>query len=263
MKRCGSDCKRSRSSSLSGRESDSGKYEKESFIKSIIIASGERYIAEARFDRAGVFDMLHTTPGRIYTLGEIFVAESDSTSERNFEQLKENKDIELQLEGYKTYLSAKPDYELELTFESQMMKGMGHGMAQSEPIEWEDSMQMMNSMSTSDNVKWIIRDARTGKENMDINYKIKKDEAKKIRIFNNPKSMHPMQHPIHLHGQRFVVLSRDGVPNVNLAWKDTVLVPAGSTVDLLVNFTNPGQWMIHCHIAEHLESGMMAQFEVI
>jgi FtsP/CotA-like multicopper oxidase with cupredoxin domain len=32
----------------------------------------------------------------------------------------------------------------------------------------------------------------------------------------------------------------------------------GSTVDLLVEFSNPGTWMLHCHIAEHMESGMMA-----
>jgi FtsP/CotA-like multicopper oxidase with cupredoxin domain len=67
---------------------------------------------------------------------------------------------------------------------------------------------------------------------------------------------------VHLHGQRFLVLSRDGVPNENLAWKDTALLPVGATVDLLLEVTNPGQWMLHCHIAEHLEAGMMMAFAV-
>jgi FtsP/CotA-like multicopper oxidase with cupredoxin domain len=67
---------------------------------------------------------------------------------------------------------------------------------------------------------------------------------------------------VHLHGQRFLVLSRDGVPNQNLAWKDTALLPVGATVDLLLEVTNPGQWMLHCHIAEHLEAGMMMAFAV-
>ena len=71
-----------------------------------------------------------------------------------------------------------------------------------------------------------------------------------------------MQHPIHLHGQRFLVLSRDGVPNADLAWKDTVLVWTGETVDLLVDMANPGLWMLHCHIAEHVEGGMMFSFRV-
>ena len=55
----------------------------------------------------------------------------------------------------------------------------------------------------------------------------------KLRIFNDPKSFHPMQHPIHLHGQRMLVVARDGVPTKNLVWKDTVIIPVGSTVDLL------------------------------
>ena len=75
--------------------------------------------------------------------------------------------------------------------------------------------------------------------------------------------MHPMQHPIHLHGQWFLVLAIDGKPNDNLVWKDTVLVPSGSTVDILVDFENLGEWMMHCHIAEHLESGMMITFTVV
>jgi len=52
------------------------------------------------------------------------------------------------------------------------------------------------------------------------------------------------------------------VPNENLAWKDTALLPVGATVDLLLEVTNPGQWMLHCHIAEHLEAGMMMAFAV-
>ena len=66
-----------------------------------------------------------------------------------------------------------------------------------------------------------------------------------------------MQHPIHLHGQRFLVLSEDGILNDNLAWKDAVLVPAGKTVDILVEFSNSGSWAIHCHILEHAEAGII------
>ena len=72
----------------------------------------------------------------------------------------------------------------------------------------------------------------------------------------------PHQHPIHIHGQRFLVLASNGVRNTNLVWKDTALIPAGETVDILLDLSNPGKWMLHCHIAEHLESGMMMAFEV-
>jgi Multicopper oxidase len=41
-----------------------------------------------------------------------------------------------------------------------------------------------------------------------------------------------------------------------------VLVRTGETVDILLDVTNPGRWMAHCHIAEHHESGMMFSFDV-
>jgi FtsP/CotA-like multicopper oxidase with cupredoxin domain len=76
-------------------------------------------------------------------------------------------------------------------------------------------------------------------------------------------SDHPMHHPFHLHGAgRFLVLARDGAPEPNLVWKDTVLVRTGQTVDILFDVSNPGLWMAHCHIAEHMQSGMMFSFAV-
>jgi FtsP/CotA-like multicopper oxidase with cupredoxin domain len=87
-------------------------------------------------------------------------------------------------------------------------------------------------------------------------------EMVKLRIFNDPLSPHAMAHPIHVHGQRFLVLSRNGVRNDNLVWKDTGIVPAGETVDVLVEMSNPGAWLLHCHIAEHMGAGMMMRFDV-
>ena len=97
---------------------------------------------------------------------------------------------------------------------------------------------------------------------MDIDWHVTQGSVVKLRIFNDPKSFHPMQHPIHLHGQRMLVVARDGVPTRNLVWKDTALIPVGSTVDLLIDASNPGAWMLHCHIAEHLGAGMMAVLHV-
>ena len=58
------------------------------------------------------------------------------------------------------------------------------------------------------------------------------------------------------------MLDRDGVATSNLVWKDTVLVRAGETVDILLELTEPGRWMAHCHIAEHNQDGMMFSFSV-
>ena len=69
-------------------------------------------------------------------------------------------------------------------------------------------------------------------------------------------------HYLRQAGIRFLILARDGRPEESLVWKDTVLVRTGETVDILLDVTNPGRWMAHCHIAEHHESGMMFSFEV-
>ena len=84
----------------------------------------------------------------------------------------------------------------------------------------------------------------------------------KIRLKNDRDAFHAMQHPFHIHGQRFIVLSQNGVPNENRVWKDTVLLPVGTTIDILLELSNPGRWMAHCHIAEHLETGMKFVFSV-
>lgn len=72
----------------------------------------------------------------------------------------------------------------------------------------------------------------------------------------------PGRHPFHLHGQRFQVVAADGVPETRRAWKDSVDVPAGTTLTIASELDNPGHWMLHCHINEHGEDGMMAELEV-
>jgi bilirubin oxidase len=67
-----------------------------------------------------------------------------------------------------------------------------------------------------------------------------------------------MDHPFHLHGFRFQVLDRDGVPEPYLSWKDSVNVPKHSRVRIAVKFEDfAGKWMFHCHILDHEDMGMM------
>ena len=117
-------------------------------------------------------------------------------------------------------------------------------------------MSHLKLWSTGAEVSWILREAETGLDNLDIEWRFRVGDVVKIRIHNDRDAFHAMQHPLHIHGQRFLVLEQNGVANKNLVWKDTVLLPAGSTTDILLELSNPGRWMVHCHIAEHLESGM-------
>jgi FtsP/CotA-like multicopper oxidase with cupredoxin domain len=132
-----------------------------------------------------------------------------------------------------------------------------------ERIEWEDDMVEVNRMTTPANMRWKLVDRETGAENARIDWRFRVGDRVKIRLVNEMESDHPMPHPFHVHGAgRFLILARDGVEEPNLVWKDTVLVRTGETVDILLDVTNPGTWMAHCHIAEHHESGMMFSFNV-
>jgi FtsP/CotA-like multicopper oxidase with cupredoxin domain len=130
-------------------------------------------------------------------------------------------------------------------------------------IEWEDDMVEVNRMTTPANMRWKLIDRDTGAENAQIDWTFNVGDQVKLRLVNEMDSDHPMPHPFHVHGAgRFLILARDDVIEPNLVWKDTVLVRTGETVDILLDVTNPGRWMAHCHIAEHHESGMMFSFNV-
>jgi len=72
----------------------------------------------------------------------------------------------------------------------------------------------------------------------------------------------PRIHPIHLHGMFFRLLARNGVRVDEQFFRDTVLVHAREEIDIGVVPTDAGTWMMHCHILEHAESGMMTTIAV-
>jgi FtsP/CotA-like multicopper oxidase with cupredoxin domain len=69
-------------------------------------------------------------------------------------------------------------------------------------------------------------------------------------------------HPIHLHGHSFRVISRNGAPTQHREWQDTVLMAPRERVEIAFVADNPGDWMFHCHILEHQAAGMMGVIRV-
>jgi FtsP/CotA-like multicopper oxidase with cupredoxin domain len=149
-------------------------------------------------------------------------------------------------------------------------EGQGHGEgrdhhahAAAGGIEWEDDMVEINKITTPANMRWKLVDRASGEANAAIDWQFTVGDRVKIRLVNEMDSDHPMHHPFHVHGAgRFLILTRNGEIEPNLVWKDTVLVRTGEVVDIMLDVTNPGRWMAHCHIAEHHESGMMFSFNV-
>lgn len=247
---------------------DMGLYEKEAMVDEIILAPAERSIFEAYFSEQGNFIFQHVGSTKPVTIFKVNVKGGPSPGKfhSDFLKLRTIAPIASEMASVRKVYNKPPHHSIALSIDlpkamADDMKHMNHGKPG--PIEWDDPMESMNSAARSSAVKWNVIDIDTGKRNMAINWLFKKGELIKIRIFNDPNSPHPMQHPIHFHGQRFAVLAEDGVINQNMVWKDTVLVKTGSTVDIAVEASNVGDWMSHCHIAEHLSSGMMFGFKVI
>src|SRR5882762_283424 len=78
------------------------------------------------------------------------------------------------------------------------------------------------------------------------------------RVTNSTKEVHPF----HIHQVHFLTYAVDGKPVKDPVWLDTVNVPYGSSVDLVMDFTDPiirGMSLFHCHLLKHEDKGMMAK----
>lgn len=129
-----------------------------------------------------------------------------------------------------------------------MSHGGGHDMtAMSMPATESGSMESM--------MRWTIN----GKSYPDTDpIEVKLGQVVKIRLWNKDvTTAEKMDHPIHIHGTEFQIVSLNGRKPEQEIWKDTVNVPAGEYVDIAFTMTNPGMWMLHCHILDHEDGGMM------
>jgi FtsP/CotA-like multicopper oxidase with cupredoxin domain len=87
---------------------------------------------------------------------------------------------------------------------------------------------------------------------------LERDRFYHLRFANDS----PRIHPIHLHGMFFRLLARDGAKVDEPFFRDTVLIHPHETIDIGVVPSDAGTWMMHCHILEHAEAGMMTTIAV-
>jgi FtsP/CotA-like multicopper oxidase with cupredoxin domain len=283
---------------------DVGKLEREEWVESVVLAPAERWVVDARFERAGTAPIVNRVQaidhGRglffpeVDTLGVVTVADEQPSPDlgASFNELRTNAEVVAEIEkvlgpavrgpGRRTLdrgprtsdprprtldPGLRTSRELLLTLRTKnlpfgLVQVMRLDTAYVNPVEWSGTMPMMDWLTSGMDVEWVLRDPATGKENMAIDWTFERGDVVRLRLTNDRHTLHPMQHPIHIHGQRFLVLAQNGVRSQNLVWKDTFLLPVGWTADLLVEMSNPGRWMLHCHIAEHLEAGMHMVFTV-
>jgi len=260
---------------------DNGRFEREELVSSVVIAPAERYIVDARFDSPGRVALVNHVQAidrfhgwfvdELDTLGIVTVTPASAAPNysTNFDTVHSNADVRREFDRIRKFFNRRADYTLVLTLDRSnrlpfaVVQAMRADTSYVSPAEWSATMPMMDWLPTTDEVRWVLRDSSTGRENMDISWRFRIGSLVKLRLVNDRHTLHPMNHPLHIHGQRFLVLTINGQPMHNLVWKDTALIPVGGTVDLLVEMSNPGRWMMHCHIAEHLEAGMHTSFEVV
>ena len=271
--------------------SDNGRTEHEQLVDDVVLAPSERAVVDVLMVHPGPLNLEHRTPDRVHRLATINVHEqsADPPLTAPFEQLRSDPELAEERRQLDRWLAAPPDKVLAIAAEMDMADmDMGdmdmpmtedldqHTPSPTDPsesahegthdangIEWEDDMVEMNKAMTSANMHWTLLDRTAGQDRPPVDWQFHVGDRVKIRLVNELASDHPMHHPFHIHGAgRFVVLARDGVPEPNLMWKDTVLIPTGQTVDILFDVTHAGVWMAHCHIAEHMHSGMMFTFTV-
>ncbi|WP_445356668.1 multicopper oxidase CueO [Microbulbifer sp. ANSA002] len=77
-----------------------------------------------------------------------------------------------------------------------------------------------------------------------------------------------MLHPVHIHGCQFrLVKFNDATPPAYMrGWKDTVPISNAGSAEIYVRFPLEAMpdmpYMVHCHVLEHEDSGMMTEFSV-
>lgn len=259
--------------------SDLSNFEREEWVESVVVAPAERYLVDVRFADPGpvtienrVLAIDHIF-GRFFpqvdTLGTVRVQERPAQPDHGaeFAVTRRQPGVVADIDRVRRDFDRPVDRALVVRMEAKGLPFVVDRFLRIDsvyfhPVEWSGTMPMMNWNSTSREVQWILEEPGSGRRNMDIRWDFKLGSTVKIRITNLRHTLHAMQHPIHFHGQRFLVLEQNGIRNTNLAWKDTFLLPAGGSADILLDITNPGTWMAHCHISEHLEAGMMMAFTV-
>ncbi|HEX6134306.1 MAG TPA: multicopper oxidase family protein [Longimicrobiales bacterium] len=260
--------------------SDVSRFEREEWVESVVLAPAERYVVDVQFTTPGSALLTNRVQAidhavgaflpLVDTLGAVAVSADAAAPDLTaaFATLRRNPSVTREIERYREHFDDPPDLDLRLVLEDRgipfaLDRLMRLDTLYFNPVEWAGTMPMMDWLPTTREVRWVLRDSDGGAENRDIRRTWRVGDVVRVRLRNERHALHAMQHPIHIHGQRFLVLSVNGVPTRNLVWKDTVLVPVGMSVELLLELSNPGRWMLHCHIAEHLEAGMQLLFDVL
>jgi len=134
---------------------------------------------------------------------------------------------------------------------------MGNMVMQEMGSAMMGAMDSLMEMSGEDRF-WFMNGIAAMEHDLDPLLTLERDRTHVIAMTNETAWNHPM----HLHGHAFRVISRNGQATRLREWQDTVLVAPRERVEIAFVADNPGDWMLHCHILEHQAAGMMSVIRV-
>jgi FtsP/CotA-like multicopper oxidase with cupredoxin domain len=105
---------------------------------------------------------------------------------------------------------------------------------------------------------WALNGIVAHRDDMDPLLVFQRGRSQVLALRNDTAFPHPM----HLHGHSFRQLTRNGEPVPHRPWLDTLLVAPDETAEIAFVADNPGDWLFHCHVLEHMQAGMAAVFRV-
>jgi len=209
------------------------------------IAPGERYDVAFTADQTGVHVIGAVGDSDFARSMRILVVTETSASTLSDQQV--NDQVNNQQNKLTTQTVSKWP-ELDLTHYGQAAPSQ-FNLKQSYDRDYRMTLNM--GVSNGQTAYTINGQAYPKADNMDV----KTGDTVKITMTNESVNE---DHPMHLHGHIFQVLSKNGQPLTGSPlWKDTLNVRPGETYVVALKADNPGIWMFHCHELHHATMGMM------
>ncbi|NOH72796.1 multicopper oxidase family protein [Vibrio pectenicida] len=129
-------------------------------------------------------------------------------------------------------------------------------------FEWEGAVSPVGKGGKSMPKFWLTnKRAWEGMSKDNIPAPLASLELGKTYIFYL-KNVTQYHHPIHIHGHTFTLLELNGKKVAEPFHTDTVLLGKNGTAKAALVADNPGRWMYHCHVIEHMKTGLMGYIEI-
>lgn len=126
-------------------------------------------------------------------------------------------------------------------------------------FEWDGALTPADENGNAHPVFWTIN-RQAWMDHQQLPEPLAKLTLGKSYIFNLYNAS-PHEHPIHLHGQTFKIL-RSNKRKITPYFSDTILLDSNERAQIAFVADNPGKWMFHCHVIEHMDTGLMGYIEI-